>query len=75
MRCEDTTVGICLECGYVWCLECFKPLKKWPCPHWEICDACEWCPSEEELGKGESCPYAAWRDECPRIVGDTKVHS
>ena len=32
---DDATVGVCMDCGYVWCLECGEPLDEWPCPHWD----------------------------------------
>jgi hypothetical protein len=38
---EDFTVGLCLKCGYLWCIECGKPLvKNANCNHWEICRKC-----------------------------------
>jgi hypothetical protein len=28
----DATEGICVSCGFLWCLECGDP---YPCSHWE----------------------------------------
>lgn len=60
-RVEDITVGQCLECGFLWCLECGEPLDldHPDCPHWEVCRQCE----EDE---GE---YGCQRiiADCPRI--------
>jgi hypothetical protein len=44
----DITVGICLECGYVWCLECGDALASWPCQHWQ-----EWSQYCEANGLNE----------------------
>lgn len=63
----DTTVGVCLECGYLWCLTCGVPLSSWPCPHWTICDSCDDSPTEEEMEQGESCPYVGREKECPKL--------
>lgn len=39
---EDFTVGLCVKCGYLWCIECGKPLlKDTNCSHWEICRKCD----------------------------------
>ena len=38
---EDATVGVCLDCGYLWCLECGFELKEEECPHWAVCDKCD----------------------------------
>jgi hypothetical protein len=38
---EDFTVALCTECGYLWCVECGRPLlKDTGCSHWEICRKC-----------------------------------
>lgn len=38
---SDATVGLCLTCGYIWCLECDASLITGiPCGHWQICAAC-----------------------------------
>jgi hypothetical protein len=58
---EDSTVGLCISCGYLWCLECDAPLiTSVVCGHWEICTRCE-------SGKDTSgdCGEVAW--ECARI--------
>ena len=33
----DSTVGVCPECDFTWCLECGMELTEWPCPHWAEC--------------------------------------
>jgi len=39
---EDFTVGLCVKCGYLWCIECGKSLaKNTNCTHWEICRKCD----------------------------------
>ena len=57
---EDNTVGFCLDCGFLWCLECEYELTDNICSHWTVCDDCEkvdedgmWCPYEEDLSE---CP-------------------
>lgn len=54
--CEDTplndsTVGICLDCHAMWCLECGMVFKEGQtkCEHWEICDKCHF-PGEDGCG-------------------------
>ena len=39
---NDITVGICLDCHTLWCLECGEVLDKGKtvCGHWAICDKC-----------------------------------
>ena len=58
---DDTTVGLCMECGYRWCLECGHPLPTWPCPHWD-----EWSTYCEEHGIDEEDDEAlqAWLESC-----------
>jgi len=39
---EDFTVGLCMKCGYLWCIECGRPMAKdTACGHWEICSKCD----------------------------------
>jgi len=39
---EDFSVGLCMDCGYLWCSECDRPVEKnITCKHWEICDTCD----------------------------------
>jgi hypothetical protein len=39
---EDFTVGICMNCGMLWCSECGRSLfQNVHCKHWEICDKCD----------------------------------
>jgi transposase-like protein len=40
---DDPTVGMCLDCNTMWCLQCgttFKP-KQTACKHWKICNDCK----------------------------------
>ena len=38
----DFSVGLCIACGLVWCLDCGKPLSKnVRCNHWDICRKCD----------------------------------
>lgn len=37
----DPTVGLCISCGYVWCLECETYLiSTVVCGHWKVCKSC-----------------------------------
>ena len=40
---DDPTVGICLECYTLWCLECGEVFQKGQtgCEHWSICAQCD----------------------------------
>ncbi len=65
---DNPTLGLCVDCGFVWCLECGAQLDPdhWPekeirCGHWEICDACEWI--QPHLG---TCQIPPW--ECGKIL-------
>jgi hypothetical protein len=58
---EDNTIGICLDCGYIWCLECGYELKEKICPHWSACSDCDQTDAEG------SCPHAPEISECPII--------
>jgi hypothetical protein len=46
----DITVGICLDCHRLWCLECgYKfPEGKTMCEHWAICEDCEFIDEKKE---------------------------
>jgi len=57
----DATVGLCLVCGYLWCLECDASLLTGiNCGHWQICSA---CPQKKE--SSGYCGAVPW--ECPYI--------
>jgi len=57
----DATVGLCLVCGYLWCLECDASLITGiNCGHWQICTACP----EKKQSSGY-CGTVPW--ECPYI--------
>lgn len=59
---DDPTIGVCEDCGFIWCLECGMPLEKGEeCGHWEVCDACS--ESKDEYGY---CGIEAW--ECPHVL-------
>jgi hypothetical protein len=39
---NDITVGLCMQCGLLWCLECGKLLvDNIHCNHWDICMKCD----------------------------------
>src|SRR5271169_2833857 len=53
---EDITIGLCKDCGHVWCTECGRTVTKGSaCEHWEICDRCT--KKKDELG---DCGIPAW---------------
>ena len=57
----DATVGLCLACGYLWCLECDSSLITGViCGHWQICSACK-----EKKGPSGRCGVIPL--ECPHI--------
>lgn len=38
---EDVTIGLCISCGYLWCLECEAALlTSILCGHWQVCAHC-----------------------------------
>lgn len=48
---NDTTIGLCLTCGYLWCIECDTTLLTTVnCGHWQVCSACT-----EEKGLSGYC--------------------
>ena len=58
---DDATVGLCIACGYVWCLECNVTLiTSIACDHWKICANCG--NRTDEVG---NCGIMTW--ECPRL--------
>jgi hypothetical protein len=45
---EDFSVGLCMDCGYLWCSECGRSLVRGvKCKHWAICDTCD---QADEIG-------------------------
>lgn len=57
----DPTIGLCVTCGYLWCLECGTHLISTPtCGHWRICASCD--ERKDEAGYCRTVP-----SECPRI--------
>jgi hypothetical protein len=39
---NDVTVGLCMKCGHLWCLECGRSLVvNVHCNHWCICLLCD----------------------------------
>jgi hypothetical protein len=72
---HDITVGICLDCHHMWCLECGYKLITWPCPHWEICDECAFTHKELVDDEGSRiegafehlCQAELEPSDCPRI--------
>ncbi|MDD3846083.1 MAG: hypothetical protein PHC90_06930 [Syntrophorhabdaceae bacterium] len=64
----DATVGLCLVCGYLWCLECDSSLITGiNCGHWQICSSCP----EKKQSSGY-CGTLPW--ECPHIREWLKKH-
>lgn len=58
---EDITLGLCNDCGHVWCTECGRAVAKGSvCEHWEICERCT--KKKDEFG---SCGIPPW--ECKKI--------
>ncbi len=58
---NDTTIGLCLACGYLWCLECDTALLTTVnCEHWQVCSACT-----EEKNLSGYCGIIPW--ECIHI--------
>ncbi|MBA4390387.1 MAG: hypothetical protein C0399_05565 [Syntrophus sp. (in: bacteria)] len=59
---NDTTIGLCLTCGYLWCLECDTVLLTTVnCGHWQVCSACV-----EEKDLSGYCGIFPW--ECIHII-------
>jgi hypothetical protein len=57
----DNTIGICRQCGHLWCIECGFPLtSSIRCKHWGICGSCE-----EEKDESGMCEIPAF--ECQQI--------
>jgi hypothetical protein len=61
----DITVGICLDCYRLWCLECGFLFSKGQtlCDHWVICQDCKF--NDINYEEGETCGTTA--DECSII--------
>lgn len=58
---EDSTIGLCIGCGYLWCLECDAALlTDILCGHWQICTYC----GEKKDASGY-CNTVAW--ECRHV--------
>ncbi len=57
----DPTIGLCIMCGYVWCLECDAHLiATVTCGHWKICASCA-----ERKDESGYCGKIPW--ECRHI--------
>jgi hypothetical protein len=57
----DPTVGLCISCGYVWCLECDTYLiSTIVCGHWKVCRHCS-----ERKDESGYCRIVPW--ECAQI--------
>ncbi len=58
---KDGSIGLCLSCGYIWCLECDAQLvANIRCGHWEVCAYC----NEKTKSFGD-CSAATW--ECKHV--------
>ncbi len=65
---EDVTVGLCMNCGYLWCTECERHLDKGiVCVHWEICEKCD-----VEKNEFDDCGITTW--ECEKIMGNIDLN-
>jgi len=64
---DDPTVGICLDCYTIGCLECGEIFEKGQtiCKHWKICDGCNF----SIYSSSDSCGVQI--DECS-IIQDWK---
>jgi len=57
MGIEDVTIGLCLRCGYLWCLECETALlTSVLCGHWQVCAHCR-----ERKDPSGCCSTVAWK--------------
>ena len=62
---DDITIGKCLMCGHLWCLECGEDFKEGQrrCEHWSVCLECE---VNDEFGCGipiwECSAIQKWRE-------------
>jgi hypothetical protein len=57
----DPTIGLCVTCGYLWCLECETHLiSTVTCGHWRICASCP-----ERKDESGYCRAVPW--ECAHI--------
>lgn len=56
---DDTTVGMCLDCGQRWCLECGALLTNQndACPHWTVCEE---CPTRQQNGCTVDPSHCTW---------------
>jgi hypothetical protein len=56
----DPTVGICLDCCSINCLECGEIFEKGQtaCHHWQVCEQCE-------ISSEDGCGTAVW--DCSKI--------
>jgi len=58
---EDITLGLCQDCGHMWCTECGRTVAKGSaCEHWEICERCT--KKKDTFG---DCGIPPW--ECEKI--------
>jgi len=63
---DDITVGLCRECGCMWCLECEQIFEKNQkgCRHWGICETCEFMTKEGcEIPPWECSIIQDWREK------------
>jgi len=59
---EDPTIGLCDDCGFVWCIECGSMLlPSCNCGHWAVCDEC--AVEKDEFG---DCGHLSW--ECKTVI-------
>ncbi|MDD5222703.1 MAG: hypothetical protein PHE84_01820 [bacterium] len=67
---EDITIGMCLDCDYLWCLDCGEQSQPGvECPHHGVCAACNEGSGEDEDeddDRQEFCLRPVW--ECPTIL-------
>ncbi len=51
----EAVVGLCRDCGYLWCPECYAPIVSGDleCGHWAICEECGACEVEDDFESDE----------------------
>jgi hypothetical protein len=60
---EDSTIGLCITCGYLWCLECDAALlTSVLCGHWQVCTHC----GEKKDASGY-CNTVTWKCKHIRV--------
>lgn len=69
---EDPTVALCTTCGYLWCVECRRPLTGTSCAHWDICEKCDDA-TKDEFGACQIDPSTCERVRVPPAPGGGRL--